>query len=150
MTTANELYERVPQEETKDLWLMFGCYFNHFNELVPDTGYVDQSCFKSQTRITVKILKHFDFDGRRFWNMSTVWLDEKPFMITHNAGREGDDSVARFITDKDVFIKAIDYLKTFMPVEQSTIDEDVIDPNNLVQTDFYGNHLDGYFERYDY
>lgn len=156
--TANELYERarsLPYDEASYIWegqveYLKGCYFDHMPEVssyaIPSTTNIE--------RMGVRTLANFDYDGRRIWRLATVWFDDQPFMITQNAGREGDDHARRFITDWKVYEQAVHYL---MSLYQYTDDPEdpfyTLDPNEDVGdtlTFFYNDSLDTPFERHDY
>lgn len=104
-----------------------------------------------RARFQYKVLKFFDFDGRRYWRLATVWLDNIPIMVTQNAGREGDDHRKRFVTNPDQLFELIKYLH-LLANKVNYQPEDVVsaDHNIPYLTKFYGNSLDGYFERYRY
>lgn len=141
--TPAELYLRTPEEESKDLSILKGCYYDH----LPEVG--KQGCsFEGNERVTVKYYKLFRFDYRRFWCLASVWLDDLPFMIIQNAGREGDDWHARLITDQEKYSKAVLYLRSFVPIELIEFPITPLDFDIPTLTSFYGNSLDGYFERY--
>lgn len=152
--TPAALYERTPESIDHAVGNLIGFYFNHIPELEGDTlPYEDPN-----NRVQLRYYKNFDFDGRRFWRLASVWYETnncfwRPFMIIQNAGREGDDHRKRFVTNREVYESAARYLKTIvMFPERYDSDKDVVDP--LVDipklTDFYGNELDGHFERARY
>ncbi len=150
--TPNELYMRIPENSHYDLEYLIGFYYNH----IPEIEEISDANEKEQ-RVLIKEYKNFDFDGRRIWRLASVWFDDnnladfghKPVMIIQNAGREGDDRTGRFITDEKLYMEMIIYLRSLVK-EDRPITSDVVDPdvdiNNL--TSFYGNELDGHFERY--
>lgn len=144
--TAKELYQREPEKTTNG-----PCYFQSFYG-----GHIDE--FRGEElietkRIEFKILKNHCFDGRRIWTLATVWFDNHPIMIIQNAGREGDDHIERYITDKKRFNLMIDHLHELSPpllfppfgaeIEEIS-DSEPIEGLSY----FYGNHLDGEFECY--
>ena len=143
-----ELYKREPEKVERDINYLFGCYYNFLPEIENPYTWIDP---KDAKDIEVKIYKFFDFDGRRFWKLASVWYKGKPVMITRNAGREGDDHATRFVTDESLYKKMVEYIKTLLPVEFTKV-EDVVDPNEDIKDleTFYGNTLDGYFERFRY
>jgi hypothetical protein len=145
-----ELYDREPEKVDGDFNYLFGHYYNFMPEITDFYGWVDYEKIENP-RIEIKILKDFDFDGRRFWKLATVWFDGKPIMITRNAGREGDDHATRFVTDEKRYKKMVEYVKTLLPVEFTEV-EDVVDANKNIKDleTFYGNTLDGFFERFRY
>lgn len=159
MTPAT-LYERKPESMDHAVGILNGFYYNHVPELAGDT-LPDEDPNK---RVQIRYYQNFNFDGRRFWRLASVWYatkdskdsndcDWKPFMIIQNAGREGDDHHKRFVTDAALYEEAARYLKTIVLFREcSDLDKDVVDPLVDVPklTEFYGNELDGYFERARY
>jgi hypothetical protein len=144
----SELYQREPEKvvtEFIEYGYLYGCYYNHIPE-------IDQYAkYKATDRIKIHIYKEFWFDSRRFWRLASIWLDDKPVMITQNAGREGDDHARRIITDRDRYIELVALLMSLQCPQPNDI-EDVADPETDLDdlTSFYGDHLDGFFERYNY
>lgn len=150
----SELYARDPQETTFELCGLIGCYYNFIPEALGEEEqhllYRDE--MKANTRVEVRLYKYFDFDGRRFWKLAGVFFDGFPVMITQNAGREGDDHTARFITNEHAYKKMVKYIRTLIPIPDEEEIPDVVSADDEFPglTDFYGNNLDGYFERYRY
>lgn len=105
-TTCAALYDREAKETTRDLSWLKGCYFDH----LPELGSGELSRKLNNERVEIRVLKHVDFDQRRYWRLATVWLDDRPVMVIQNAGREGDDHSARFITDRDAFYEMLAYV----------------------------------------
>lgn len=145
----SELYERKPQETSDVLDYLIGCYYNFIPE-IDESDMLYSGERKKNTRVEIRIYKYFDFDGRRFWRLSGVFLDGLPIMITQNAGREGDDHAARFITDASAYKEMIEYIRTLLPMVEVEDMEDVVSADDNINglDNFYGNSLDGYFERY--
>lgn len=146
--TPNELYRREQYEVSHDLYLLAPC--NSYTTHVPEIGDAVYG-FNEQSEITIRIYKDFDFDGRRFWRLASVWLGDRPIMIIRNAGREGTDHHSRFITDeagyRDLIAVCAKYRK---PDPHSQELEDVVPPDQDIKdlAEFYGNALDGPFQRY--
>lgn len=153
--TCNQMYDAPVQEVSTDpIYDLRGCYFNHL-EGVLDHGTYDYDTAKINTdsRVVVKYHKNFDFDGRRFWRLSSLWFDGEPVAVLQNAGREGDDHSRRFITDRDKFLELCSYLRSCLKQDtnDAKIDSDVTDGDTeigLPLIEFYGNKLGGHFERY--
>lgn len=145
--TANEAYARTAESESMDINFLFSGWGTHLNE-ISDASYLDDGV---NQRVKVKILKDFNFDGRRFWRMCTIWFDDKPVMITQNAGREGTDHVSRFITDEPLYKEMVTYIKSLMP-PLFNLNDDIVSPDEDIKLigNFYDNSLDGFFERYKY
>jgi hypothetical protein len=49
-------------------------------------------------------------DGYRSWTVSKLTLDDKPFAIVQNGGRDGEDFKGLFVTDMTLFREAKRYL----------------------------------------
>lgn len=148
--TPNDIYAMPVREVSTDIGqYLVGCYFDHL-----DGSGIAQWEFhkikKPSNRVEVRIVKHFDFDFRRFWRLATVWFDSKPIMIIQNAGREGDDHSKRFITDRQGFLEMCSHIRTLLDLElehqEDVVAADAVLGRKLI--DFYGNYLNGYFERY--
>lgn len=155
MTPKQLYYDTHYEKNDRDIGILTGCYYNHIPELETLTNYNVQIDSKKNKRIEIRYYKDFDFDGRRFWRLASVWLDGEPVMIIQNAGREGDDHHRRFITDPDRFNEMLGYIAgsccTFDPPERPKndlyeLEEDLGD--EIIE--FYDNHLDGHFERFRY
>lgn len=75
-------------------------------------------------------------------------------MIIRNAGREGDDFCDRFITDYKLYQDMVKYLATLIKPnsQMKPADGEIRKLNDDIPnlTDFYGNDLDGHFERYHF
>lgn len=142
---AKELYELPSESETQDLNYLKGCYYNHVPEL-GDGWWVESG----NDKVTIQTVKEFYFDYRRFWALRTVWFEGVPVMVIQNAGREGDDHDARYITNEGAYRNMVAYIKTLIPVEQEEDLEDLLDESVDLSslTEFYGNELNGYFDRY--
>lgn len=144
MATANELYA-MPYEVNCALCCLIGFGYNHIKESGLDT--IDIVDIDTD-RVEIRTIKYFDFDGRRFWMLATVWFDSKPVMVIQNAGREGDDHAKRYVTDKSALRDMCQYIRSLVPVEED--ESDLVDADEDIPslTEFYGNELDGHFERY--
>lgn len=150
--TPNELYDRIPDKSSYDLNdLSVGSYGRQLYEIDElGCGYWFPDI--KQTDIEIRIYKFFDFDGRRFWKLQSVYYKGNPVMIMRNAGREGDDHCSRFITDKERFKQLICQVKQHI-LETSDDEEisDIVDGDDDVGVEsFYDGTLDGNFERYRY
>jgi len=106
---VNKLYEMKPAfVVTKDaIQLLRTSYVNHVPEIPKNYCQLFKGTIEE---FEVRVLVSFRKDYRRYWRLSTVWYQDHPVMVIGNAGREGDDSSVRFVTDVDrygVLIKAI-------------------------------------------
>jgi hypothetical protein len=139
--TPNELYNQPVKKKDNDLSVLAGVYFNHMPELDGIINSWELENIK-QERIEIWYYVNHNFDHRRIWRLAAVTLDNYPFMIIQNAGREGDDHYERFITDYAVYQAAVTYIKTFAPPILFRVNEcEIVDPNHDIKnlTDFYGN-----------
>lgn len=147
MATANELYAMEPQRETNDIDVLFEK--DHLNGMeFPYLRWEVQSkVIEANKRVTIKYLKEHCYDGRRVWELATVWLDGSPVMIIQNAGREGDDHSERYITDKEKFLEMCNYLLSLIHIEDP-VQVDAINPDEELSdlTYFYGQSLFGKFD----
>lgn len=146
-----ELYDRKPEDVHNDINILFGCYYNHVPEILDFYGYINHEEIENP-RIEIRIIKEFWFDSRRFWRLATVWFDNKPVMVIRNAGREGDDHASRFVTDIILYREMVAYIQTIIPISFTEKIEDEVTPDtDIIELEtFYGNTLDGYFERHYY
>jgi hypothetical protein len=145
-----DLYNREPELIDNDINILRGCYYNHIPEIDETMcQFFDKESVAKNNRIKIKIYKDFNFDGRRFWRLASIWLDDKPVMIIQNAGREGDDHEERFITNKELYVEMIKFIQTLVPSQFDEIPDIVDENDDIIGLDeFYGNKLDGHFERY--
>ena len=145
MATANELYAMKPESISNDLSRLSGCYYNHIQEFNEHDEYLGDEV---QQRVEIRTLKFFDFDGRRFWKLSTVFFDGNPVMVIQNAGREGDDHSKRFITDTNLFMSMGKFIKSLIKSGNELPEQ--VDCNMDIPelTEFYGNSLHGEFKRH--
>lgn len=155
-----DLYARLPEKVVQpfaegaehgpeyQMRYFIGSSYNHIGD---DIDVWSLAGINISTRIEVRVYKDFNFDGRRFWRLASVWFDNTPVMILQNAGREGDDYVGRIITDDQYFTYMMRHIRSlFRYSADSEFVGDVHDPDEDYPAldNFYGNNLDGYFERY--
>lgn len=100
--------------------------------------------YEANSRIEVRWLANECFDGERGWELSSVWIDNQPFMIITGAGRGNRDHQDRFITDEALYWKAVEYLRSLVPAEplQDLTDLDADLPD---LTRFYGRSLEEFY-----
>ena len=157
----NELYAREPvkvvvpfSEESEygaEYQLRYFCGFRYNHLGVDDIDIWGIESINRSTRVEIKIHKDFDFDGRRFWRLASVWFDRQPVMIIQNAGREGDDYIGRIITDGGRYTLMVKHIYSLFQYKQGEeFNGDLRDPDEDFDDvdNFYGNNLDGYFERF--
>jgi len=157
----SELYTREPEKVVQpfaqdskygpefQMEYLVGSRYNHIGSEEMYTW--DIESINRSTRVEVKVYKDFDFDGRRFWRLASVWFDRSPVMIVQNAGREGDDYVGRIITDGERYGAMVTHIHSLIQYKQGEeFNGDIRSPDeDFTDVDaFYGNSLDGYFERY--
>ena len=137
-----------------DIAPLIGTYYSFLPEIGGNNSVLWDFLTTEHPRITIKVYKHFQFDYRRFWRLASVWFDDKPVMITQNAGREGDDHAERFVIDVDQYREMVTEIAK-MP-RKPEMEAEVQDVVNIDQdlgeslTTFYSDSLDGYFRPYRY
>lgn len=135
--------------DTADMTYVAGYRYKFFPEVINEDNQYGPP-LKQNTRITISVYKDHNFDGRRIWRLCVLRFDGAPFMVTQNAGREGDDHKVRFIFNEDVYQEAVKYIHSLLPEPICTQIPDVVDVELDIPTltAFYDNRLDGYFDRY--
>ena len=127
-----ELYQQPVQQTTSDLHAFHQVSGHYFNEELPNS------------RIETKILQHIYIDGRRYWELATVWFDGKPFGVIQRAGREGRDHREAFWTDSDTFAEALLYLHSLAVAHEENKPEITsLDFDGSELVDFYGYRYSG-------
>jgi hypothetical protein len=122
-----ELYQQPVQQTTLDLDAFHQVSGHHFNEELPNS------------RVEIRILQHIYIDGRRYWELATVWFDNKPFGVIQRAGREGRDHREAFWTDADIFAEALLYLYSLVVVHKENKPKITsLEFNESKLVDFYG------------
>jgi len=148
VTTPNELYAMTPESTNNGVHILQGYSYDHVPELGEN---VNGQLYHIETdRIEIRFLKDWSLDGRRIWRLATVWFDNKPVMIIQNAGREGDDHAARFVTDANGLKEMCVHVKELFAQNAPEELIETVNPDGDIDglTEFYGNRLDGYFEKY--
>lgn len=103
--------------------------------------YIDPEFVKNQDRITIHVLKDFDFNGRYIWRLFYVAFDDVPFMFCSNAGREGDDYWDNAIFDESTYLKMHQYVFGSLKPHIRKGHVVNVDDNAKNFIDFYGNNL---------
>lgn len=138
----SDLYQQEPEKTDGDLSVLFGCYYNHMPE-VADWWPLFASEIYVNTRIQVRYYKDHNYDTRRIWRLASVWLDNEPFMVIQNAGREGDDHSARFITNVERYKEAVTYVRSILPPRFESIPDVVAEDEDIPNlTAFYSATLE--------
>jgi len=92
----------------EDLW---GCYYNHVPE-IEDQFVLDKAKLGAIKEITTVVHAYYSVDHRRYWAIWSAWYEGKPYMLMQNAGREGDDYRQRYVTDAELYNKALSILRS--------------------------------------
>lgn len=147
----NDLLQYPIERESYDFLQLIGYTYNHVPEIdqYDFMGGIDYNAIGEQRRIKIHFLKDHCFDGRRVWQLYYVTIDDNLVMFCSNAGREGDDHYSRRIFDKDSYLELVKYMKSFCKDgEQEIGDLTDLEDDASGFYEFYGNRLDGYFDRY--
>lgn len=104
-------------------------------------------CAEASKRVELRFYADVDFDGRRVWVLFSVWFDGKPVMICQEAGREGSDHRATFVTDLETYKALSAYIVTLYDNEEDD-DDDSFDPNDDIPdlTEFYNRNLSEFYD----
>lgn len=113
---------------------LFGCYYSHIPEVERHSINYELA---DKCNISVGYFKYKDFDDRRIWALGKVMLDNVPFMIIQNAGREGDDWSERYIFNEEVYNKAVSVLRSCYEKEEN-YDLASVDDELKGLVEFYG------------
>lgn len=133
--TARQLYALAAQSVSYDLYWPLEAH-RHVHEIC-----LSEIPEGANERVSVRILEDHAFDDRRYWLLFTVWLDDTPVMICQNAGREGKDHSARYVTDPDAYAQMLAYLASLVQVE-SLAEQDVqLDDEAPQLTCFHGGQF---------
>lgn len=96
-------------------------------------------------RIQVRYYADVDYDGRRGWQLASVWFNGVPVAISQRAGRELRDHSEVMITNKTKYLELLGLL---YQIYLKTAKDDIISYNAHATKDvdkFYGdclaNHL---------
>lgn len=147
-----DLYNMTPErtERIVDEWGWPNRVLEHHIPEISSFDLWTKNAFDQTYRVCINVYKHFDFDSRRYWRLASVVLDGKPIMIIRNAGREGDDHCTRFITDPNGYKELVKLIFSLYNPRYEELE--IVDENEDIPdlTEFYGNKLDGHFERHWY
>jgi hypothetical protein len=107
---------------------------------------IDFFDLKRNTKIELRYYANEDFDGRRGWELYSVWFEDKPVMICQQAGRENEDHLDYFITDEQTYDDMFEYLSSLQKTKSSTIK--LYNPNKDIKdlTTFYSNSLEKFYD----
>jgi len=138
--SATDLYNMKPSRVFYDLYHFVG---THLPEI---DGYaLDHDSAEQTKRIELRQIAYDCPDGRRTWELDTVWFDGKPVMVVNSSGRDGDEYSERFISDGDTFSRMVQFLREFVEAETVTgyVKADAIIP---AMTEFYGRTIHDFYD----
>jgi len=144
----SELYKREVEKVDNKIEHLFGHYYNHVPEIHQfDEGYWIEN--DPTEDIEIHYFKDFCFDGRRTWTLAGVKFRGEWVMITQNAGREGDDHTARFVTNIEVYNNMLNHIQSLIVGDEEPLTHQVdVDVDIEGLGSFYSNSLDGVFKRF--
>jgi hypothetical protein len=134
--TPRELLALEPRRKNNDIYRVL-------NE-VPDAGLWDIEP-ETDERMEWREHAYVDFDGRRIWELASIWFDGKPVVIVQRAGREGRDHHQRFIVDADAYWELVRYSYTLPRSSDASFRELAFDLDQDMGDDltsFYGCTLE--------
>jgi len=135
--TLNEIYALTPASVSNEL--------HRVRKFIPESewGYAELSQDEFPF-LQIKYYADHCFDGRRVWELYSIWFNDKPIMLCQEAGREGDDHDESFITDPQAYRDLVNEIRKFAV----TPTEDKCDPNvDLPEyTEFYRNNLSEFYD----
>lgn len=135
----SELYARPPKEVWKDLWVLDGVYYHHVPELEEIWPSLE---LKKNEKAEIRVYGYVNTGTGRFWLLAGVYFDGRPVMVIQNAGRDGDDHVARFVTDPQAYYDMVRYLAGFAGKDPNKVIELVSPDQDIHDLDsFYGESL---------
>lgn len=145
-----QLYDVIPQRETYVLGeLENSAMWNSLLPEIDDTSNLWLVPEDENTKVKICTIHEFYFDGRRNWCLRSIWYENHPVMIAQNAGREGDDHIKTFITDKTRYIAMIGYIEGLIKKQFNSFDHEIYDTTTDIPelTRFYGGEYfaDGTF-----
>lgn len=133
--TANELYRLTPKRTTKEICNLY----KHIDKLDPNCEY------EANDRVEIKEIVSYCFDGRRVWDLNTVWFDGMPVMVIQEAGRDGDDHTDNYVTDYPKYREMVNYILS-LPKDNDNctrLNPDTDEPN---LTTFYNHTLSDFYD----
>ena len=138
--SANELYAMKPSRVFYDLYGFVGTHIQEINNW--DLQHEDAEAKK---RIEIRQIAFDCPDGRRTWELDTIWFDGKPVMVVNSSGRDGDEYSERFITDGDSYAAMVRFLQEHVEGDTVTgfVKADAIIP---AMTEFYGRTIHDFYD----
>lgn len=128
----SELYEMEPIRETEDIYNLSG---------MVEVNMMDIEVEENE-KIVLKYYADPYIDGRRVWQLFSVWFDGKPVMVCQKAGREGRDHTDAFVTDPKAYNEMNEYL--FSLRDEYLWDDNIYSPDSDIENliSFYGSTLE--------
>jgi hypothetical protein len=110
---------------------------------------LDINAIEAENRIEIRTIADSCADGRRTWTLETVWfrfIDELvPVMVVNSSGRDGDEYHNRWITDEQMFVAMLGFLREFRKGDALT-DMAGLDKVIPEMTEFYGGTIHDYYD----
>ncbi|QST02148.1 hypothetical protein IMZ31_22105 (plasmid) [Pontibacillus sp. ALD_SL1] len=140
----NDLYTMPPKKTETCLGSLKGFGYDHLPEIEEDHLFGLEN---KNEKVMIKVYVDYSFDGRRSWKLASVWFDEQPVMVVQNAGREGDDHSARFITSKELFSKMVEYIESLSEEEETCVGDLYNEDEDVEGLDaFYDHRLSDFYD----
>ncbi len=138
--SAAQLYAMKPSRVYYDLFHFVGTHIQEINNY--DLQHEEAEAAK---RIEIRQLAYDCPDGRRTWELDTIWFDGKPVMVVNSSGRDGDEYSERFITDGEVYAAMVRFLQEHVEGDTVTgfVKADAIIP---AMTEFYGRTIHDFYD----
>jgi len=138
--SAADLYNMKPSRVFYDLFHFVGTHLPELNNYD-----LNHELAEATKRIEIRQLAYDCPDGRRTWELDTIWFDGKPVMVVNSSGRDGDEYSERFITDGDTFAAMVRFLQEF--IEDATV-TGFVKANAIIpaMTEFYGRTLHDFYD----
>ena len=134
--TPRELLALEPRKKSNDVYTVL-------NE-IPDADTWD-IVPETDERMEWREYAYVDFDGRRIWELGSIWFDGKPVSIVQSAGRGGRDHHERYIVDSEAYWDLVKYSFTLPRTSEASFLEDVVPMDEDMGdklTAFYGCTLE--------
>lgn len=145
-----QLYDVIPKEVSYTLgYLENSAMWNSLLPEIEDTSNLWLIPEGANTKVEIRTIHEHQVDSRRYWLLRSIWFEDKPVMIAQNAGREGDDHIKTFITDKERYMSMIGYIEGLIKEQDHSFDQPIYDTRTDMPelTKFYGGEYfaDGTF-----
>lgn len=110
---------------------------DHYNLNMDKIG--DATLFETRTLVS------HNYDGRRTWELKTVWFEGIPVMVVNNSGRDNDEYHGRWITNPEQYYHMVQWLNTFAenPDVTGYVSLHTVIPS---MTEFYGHTIHDYYD----